>query len=258
MNTLVEDWRRFIRHGFRSEDFSDALFKHLAEHAGFEAFSAPDAYLSHPADKDRFWHYYFDEGLSWLMAFVEQFGGHLDSLEGFDDDWIELSSLNQVLIDEMQLIYPALTDVLWARENEIYAAYKDYNLDNVQAEVGAFDSVDLAEASTQYDQDFYYYGGQEIFDYEGVDDDLRDRLAQAVAKTIQTGSTETLFEARLKQTPPTVVSSAQETLFATHVRKRSRPYLHRLTDVAPRERVMPTATVSPAEVAHYQSMRAML
>ncbi len=255
MNTLRDDWRRFIRHGFRYEDFSDRIYRHLITVGGFDRMYDPTELRE--TDKRYFWTAYFDEGLSWLVAFIEQFGGTLDGVETMGDEWIDLApDLNRSLIEEMQLIYPALLDVLLAQEERIYENYKAFNLHEMEIGDGGWTTEQRADASQAYDRDFYYFGGQEIFDYDGLDNDLRDRLAQAVADHIAPNTAATFFEALCPATAP---QPAQETLFTA---RRTRQLNRRRLAVTPSQhRAAPTAAataVTPADVAQYREMRAAL
>jgi len=248
MNTLLEDWRRFIRNGFRAEDFTEAIYRHLVTAGGF----------THDGDKADFWSTYFDEGLSWLIAFVEQFGGSLEGVETMGDDWIDLApDINRALVEEMQLIYPALVDVLLAQEDAIYDEYKAFNLANIEAGDGGWTTAQRAVASQSYDQDFYYYGGYEIFDYDGVNDDLRDRLAAAVAAYVTPNAVATLFEAARSVKSAPAPRSAQKTLFTAR-RTRGLNH-HRLAEATPQRQVVPVpaiTAVTPADVAQYLTLRA--
>ncbi len=252
MNTLLDDWRHFIRHGFRYEDFSDAIYRHLITRGGFDRF-APDTTAPAAGDKRYFWTAYFDEGLSWLVAFIEQFGGTLEGVEDWGDEWIDHApDLNRALIEEMQLIYPALVDILLEQEAQVYEAYKQFNLNEMSTADGGWTAEQRADAAAQYDRDFHYFGGQEIFDYDGVDDDLRDRLTRAVAAYIAPNTAATLFET-LRPT----VQPIQETLFTA---RRTRRLDHRrLAVTPPQRRAAPTAAataVTPADVAQYMALRA--
>jgi len=255
MNTLLDDWRRFIRHGFRYEDFSDRLYRHLATAGGF---GSPTPASPRETDKRYFWTCYFEEGLSWLIAFIEQFGGSLDGVEDRGQDWIDRApDLNRALIEEMQLIYPALVEVLLAQEDMLYHAYKQFNLDEMATADGGWNAEQWADAAADYDRDFYDFGGQEIFDYDGVDDDLRDRLARAVAKYIAPNTAATLFEAR-RPVAASASPPAQETLFTA---RRARRRDHRRLTATPRRRnaipaETPAATISAADVAQYMALRA--
>jgi len=257
MNTLLDDWRHFIRHGFRYEDFSDAIYRHLITRGGFDRF-APDTTAPAAGDKRYFWTAYFDEGLSWLVAFIEQFGGTLEGVEDWGDEWIDHApDLNRALIEEMQLIYPALVDILLEQEAQVYEAYKQFNLNEMSTADGGWTAEQRADAAAQYDRDFHYFGGQEIFDYDGVDDDLRDRLARAVAKYIAPNTAATLFEAR-RPVAASASPPAQETLFTA---RRARRRDHRRLTATPRRRnaipaETPAATISAADVAQYMALRA--
>lgn len=264
MNTqkLLTNWRRFIRNGFRYADFSDDLYQHLIVSGGFAEVAHGYNYTADESSKYAFWSSYFDEGFSWLVSVIDQFGGSLGAVEGFDAEWIDLDPVNRALIEEMQLIYPALVEVLLEREDDIYDDYKAYNLANMEAEDGGWTAEQRAAASQAYARDFYYYGGQEIFDYDGVDDELRDRLAQAVADHIAPNTAATLFEAiRIRPATFPVPQPAQETLFTarrTHRFDRRRlaaTARHPSTTAVP-ERAVPTVT--PDAVAQYKTMRASL
>ena len=254
MNLLLDDWRRFIRHGFRFEDFSDALFNYLITVGGFA--DTAYRYADNPSQKKAmFWSAYLDEGLDWLWAFVEQFGGSLEGVETPGDDWIDLAPvLNRRFIEEMQLIYPALEAVLQAQRDTVYDAYKAFNLSEMEIEDGGWTAAQRAAASAGYDRDFYYFGGQELFDYDGVDDDLRDRLAAAVAAYVTPNATATLFDAAAPASSPPPL---QTTLFET--RRTLRRDHRRLADSAPQRHAtsVPAAvTVTPADVAQYNAIRA--
>lgn len=254
-NKLLADWRRFIRNGFRYEDFSDAIFDYLMTVGGFvdTAYNYVD---STARQKAMFWSQYLDEGLGWLWSFIEMFGGSLDAVMGFDDEWIGLApDLNRRIIEEMRLIYPALENVLAEQRDMLYDAYKAFNLHEMELADGGWTAEQRAAASEGYDLDFYYYGGQELFDYDGVDDDLRDRLAAAVAAYVSPNAVATLFEtARPAGTP--APSAAQETLFTTRrVRRRDHRRLAEATSHRHSAPVPAAVSITPAAVAQYQAMR---
>ncbi len=126
---VLRAWRRFIRGGFRYSQFSKALYKHLHLHCSFIAHY----------NRYGFWQHYFDSDARRLAAFLAQFGGDGLSVEYGTRLWLGerevASDLNRAMCREMEVIYPALLQVLNDLDVQ-YAELLDGWDDELQARFG--------------------------------------------------------------------------------------------------------------------------
>jgi hypothetical protein len=102
---VLNAWKRFIRSGFRYSQFSQALYRHLIQHASFIAHY----------NRYGFWSHYFDADPENLYAFLNQFGGDRQSVEYGGTWWLggpAGADLNQAMCSEMGITFEALVSVL--------------------------------------------------------------------------------------------------------------------------------------------------
>ena len=102
---VLRAWRRFIRSGFEWGKFTEATYHHVIQHCSFIAHY----------DRGGFWDFYFNSDPKHLVRFLEQFGGDKRSAEYGWTWWLKGptgADLNQAMCREMEVIYPALVQVL--------------------------------------------------------------------------------------------------------------------------------------------------
>jgi hypothetical protein len=112
---VLRAWRRFIRGGFEFEKFTEATYHHVIQHCSFIAHY----------DRGEFWDFYFNSDPKRLMSFLEQFGGDKRSAEYGWTWWLKGptgADLNQAMCREMEVIYPALVQVLDGLARQYQAA----------------------------------------------------------------------------------------------------------------------------------------
>lgn len=124
---VLRAWRRFIRGGFRYSEFTAALYQHLIQHASFIAHW----------NRYGFWQHYFGSDARRLAAFLAQFGGDRQSVEYGATWWLggTAADLNEAMCREMEVIYPALLQVLNDLDVQ-YAELLDGWDDELQARFG--------------------------------------------------------------------------------------------------------------------------
>ena len=114
---VLRAWQRFIRSGFELEKFTEATYHHVIQHCSFIAHY----------DRGGFWDFYFNSAPGDLARFLNQFGGDRRSAEyGFmGTSWMKGPTgddLNQAMCQEMEVVYPALAQVLDGLGREYQAA----------------------------------------------------------------------------------------------------------------------------------------
>ncbi len=192
---VLRDWRQFIRHGFRKEDFTEAIYHHLIRHAAFIAHY----------DRPTFWETYFDHDFGHFARFINQFGGDLRSAELGLPDWMAShtgADLNDALVTEMRLLFEVFITVL---EEEAIAAHEAEKWTELRELNPEADSQRMQHLAMIYED---LYPLRDYAQYGPVTEDVRAKLRRAVRHVISAGAAPTLFEARA--TPP---SSAQASAF---------------------------------------------
>jgi hypothetical protein len=113
---VLRAWRRFIRGGFEWEKFTEATYHHVIQHCSFIAHY----------DRGGFWDFYFNsDHPNDLARFLNQFGGDKRSAEYGWTGWLKGptgADLNQAMCREMEVIYPALVQVLDGLTRQYQAA----------------------------------------------------------------------------------------------------------------------------------------
>ena len=112
---VLRAWRRFIRSGFEWEKFTEATYHHVIQHCSFIAHY----------DRGGFWDFYFNSDPKHLVRFLNQFGGDKRSAEYGWTWWLKGptgADLNQAMCREMEVIYPALVQVLDGLSRQYQAA----------------------------------------------------------------------------------------------------------------------------------------
>jgi len=195
--TIRRDWRTFIRHGFREEDFSDALYRHLIGHAAFIAHY----------DRRTFWAVYFDHDFGHFARFINQFGGDLRSAELGLPDWMASrtgADRNDALISDMRLLFEVFIDVL---EKEAGAAHEAEKWAELRELNPHADSRRLQHLAMIYED---LYPLRDYAQYGPVTAAVRDKLRRAAQTAIADSAAPTLFEAQSATSQPV---SAQASVF---------------------------------------------
>ena len=113
---LLSDWQTFIQNGFRWQDFSPRLYRHLIQRCRFIAHF----------DRRGFWSIYFEQAGPRLVAFLNQFGGDHQAAELGGQGWLDGpgSDLNQALAAEMEAIIEPLLVALDELARQAFEAEK--------------------------------------------------------------------------------------------------------------------------------------
>ena len=191
---ILRDWHTFIRHGFRFEDFSEALYHHLIQHASFIAHY----------DRQTFWEVYFDNNFGHFARFINQFGGDLRAAELGLPDWMLShtgADLNAAMITDMRLFFEIFITVL---EEEAIAAYNAEKWAELRALNPDADSQRMSHLAMIYED---LYPLRDYARYGPVTAAVRDRLRRAAREFIAGEAAPTLFEAQAA-TPPPVTAQA--------------------------------------------------
>jgi len=226
--TVLHDWRRFIRNGFRAEDFTEAIYRHLISHAAFIAHY----------DRLTFWETYFDHDFGHFARFINQFGGDLRSAELGLTDWTDShtgADLNDALVTEMRLFFEVFIAVLEESAIAAYDADKWAELRELNPDA---DSQRLKHLAMIYDD---LYPLRDYAQYGPVTEDVRAKLRRAVQNFIATDAAPTIFEAQPAAPPP---ATAQASVFE-HSRNRPADTAH-LTA----EQITATSSAPETEVWH--------
>jgi hypothetical protein len=101
---VLNDWKRFIRSGFRYSRFSQAAYKFLVNACAFIAHY----------DRYGFWSFYCDAEPESLLRLIQQFGGSRQSAELGARWWLggTGADLKQAMCSEMEIVFEALVSVL--------------------------------------------------------------------------------------------------------------------------------------------------
>jgi hypothetical protein len=193
---ILADWRQFIRGGFRFADFSQQLYEFLIHRCG--------SFIAH-FNRRGFWEHFFRLADADLIAFLAQFGSAEKlSAEGFGGRaWLDNQSadLVEAMCLEMEAVYDILRRTLDGFAIELYQAERQAALAELLAEMKAryprHSEADLrAQLADLYDglrpMDEYVY--EVAFK---LTDEMRDRLAEALAMRTEQVRHPSVFELRL-------------------------------------------------------------
>ena len=172
---ILADWQRFIRSGFREEDFTPALHRHLTTHC---ALHAPYG------DRRAFWGYWFATDWSRLKRFLNQFHPAILRLaEGgvVDSRWLTERDphrrLNEAMCAEIEAVYPPLARAYDQISRQLYLAEKWALMAQHRAALNA-DPHHLITLTRRYDETFPL---EEVRDFYPLDDAIRGFFADVLA-----------------------------------------------------------------------------
>ena len=173
---LLSDWQTFIQNGFRWQDFSPRLYRHLIQRCRFIAHF----------DRRGFWSIYFEQAGPRLVAFLNQFGGDHQAAELGGQAWLDGpgSDLNQALSAEMAAIVEPLLAALDELARQAFEAEKWTEVERLADEaVPAYPHLTRSELVGQlarlYDLARPSDPSQSRFT---LTDEMRAYLAQAVGR----------------------------------------------------------------------------
>ena len=175
---ILADWQRFIRSGFREEDFTPALHRHLTTHCALHAPYAPYG------DRRSFWGYWFATDWSRLKRLLNQFHpARLRLAEGgvVDSRWLTERDphrrLNEAMCAEIEAVYPPLAHAYDQISRHLYLAEKWALMAQHRAALNA-DPHHLITLTRRYDETFPL---EEVRDFYPLDDAIRGFFADVLA-----------------------------------------------------------------------------
>ena len=194
---VLRAWQDFIRNGFQYEDFSDALYQHLIQHASFIAHF----------NRHTFWQVYFNNTFGYFARFINQFGGDLRSAELAFDDWMESRTgcdLNAALINDMRLFFVQFIDILEASaiaayDTQKWSALKELSTSDTEAKT-------LKALAVLFEET---YPLDDFARHQSVTPEVRDKLRVAIEAQLADGTADSFFEAQVPRP-----ASAQASVFA--------------------------------------------